>query len=637
MESFKVTERESKLKAYSKKALSKAHQLKLKKKKLNSENPEKLATKNSLQEKLEMIVEQISLVDEEFEGVKEKHKKGQRELVERLERRLELMKTFQDKLSQVLQRLENDDISADDVNGLMEGIDNFIDNNDQPDFTFDEYFFEPILAEQPSDDEENDYEEGSEDFDVGETDSPILPPMTTTSTSFVDSTISSLSTTANKASNEPPPSTNTATTITSTSPTTNIPKQQFTVDIPAVQKKETVGIMEHQVTKSPTDPNKVSVVSNNGLASQQDGKLLSNTPKVVESSKATNAMKPSIVVADTKTSSTTNPKTALQSKTDVSKTNSIPSAVDITATAMAPSGTTNATGKPTVIMTPQPEPTAKKSTDGAYSQLSKKQRKKLEEEQRLQEILTQRMKQPSYSEMAAKGLEVSTASASTSSTSVQHNSAISSIKPMVTTSNQPSQQPTSSGPSSSWPRYVSIEDETNEETFGNGSISGMQGLGNLMDISMQTSSATGKALDTLSILQASMKNMPQLGDSEKPKVYQPLNPYQTPDSFPSKSYLLFNNPAIFEKMDVDCLFFIFYYQQGTVQQYLAAKELKKQAWRFHKKYSTWFQRHDQPKITTNEYELGTYVYFDYESDWCQRIKSGFRFEYEFLEDDLSVN
>ncbi len=28
---------------------------------------------------------------------------------------------------------------------------------------------------------------------------------------------------------------------------------------------------------------------------------------------------------------------------------------------------------------------------------------------------------------------------------------------------------------------------------------------------------------------------------------------------------------------------------------------------------TWFQRHVEPKLTTDEYEEGTYVYFDYES------------------------
>ncbi len=113
-----------------------------------------------------------------------------------------------------------------------------------------------------------------------------------------------------------------------------------------------------------------------------------------------------------------------------------------------------------------------------------------------------------------------------------------------------------------------------------------------------------------------------------------MNPFDTPAIFPQEQLPILKNPALFNTMDPDTLFFIFYFQQGTYQQYLAAKALKKLAWRYHKKYQTWFQRHDQPKQTTNEYELGTYVYFDYEQDWCQRIKSGFRFEYEYLEDTV---
>lgn len=59
-------------------------------------------------------------------------------------------------------------------------------------------------------------------------------------------------------------------------------------------------------------------------------------------------------------------------------------------------------------------------------------------------------------------------------------------------------------------------------------------------------------------------------------------------------------------------------------RYLAARELKKQSWRFHKKYLTWFQRHEEPSVITEDYEQGTYVYFDYEGAWCQRKKNDFR-------------
>jgi CCR4-NOT transcription complex subunit 3 len=94
----------------------------------------------------------------------------------------------------------------------------------------------------------------------------------------------------------------------------------------------------------------------------------------------------------------------------------------------------------------------------------------------------------------------------------------------------------------------------------------------------------------------------------------------------------------------DTLFFAFYYQQNSYQQYLAAKELKKQSWRYHRKFNTWFQRHKEPKIATDEYEQGAYVYFDFqtpkdenqEGGWCQRIKNEFTFEYSYLEDELVV-
>lgn len=127
-----------------------------------------------------------------------------------------------------------------------------------------------------------------------------------------------------------------------------------------------------------------------------------------------------------------------------------------------------------------------------------------------------------------------------------------------------------------------------------------------------------------------------------PAAASPRNPVATPPSFPSVPAPVFDSREVFEQFDPDTLFFIFYYQQGTYQQYLAATELKRQGWRFHKKYLTWFQRHDEPKLSTDEFETGTFIYFDYAnvvvrgqgSGWCQRIKSEFVFEYRFLEDEL---
>ena len=61
----------------------------------------------------------------------------------------------------------------------------------------------------------------------------------------------------------------------------------------------------------------------------------------------------------------------------------------------------------------------------------------------------------------------------------------------------------------------------------------------------------------------------------------------------------------FQRLSTETLFFIFYYMEGTKAQYLAAKALKKQSWRFHTKYMMWFQRHEEPKIINDEYEQVT--------------------------------
>jgi CCR4-NOT transcription complex subunit 3 len=75
---------------------------------------------------------------------------------------------------------------------------------------------------------------------------------------------------------------------------------------------------------------------------------------------------------------------------------------------------------------------------------------------------------------------------------------------------------------------------------------------------------------------------------------------------------------------------------GTPYQYYAARELKKQSWRYHKVYMTWFQRHDDPVAITEDFEQGTYICFDYDNGWNQRVKTDFTFHYKYLEDELCV-
>jgi len=104
-------------------------------------------------------------------------------------------------------------------------------------------------------------------------------------------------------------------------------------------------------------------------------------------------------------------------------------------------------------------------------------------------------------------------------------------------------------------------------------------------------------------------------------------------TIPSRPILCFKHQESSHNWTSRLCFWVFYYLPGTYQQFLAAKELKRQSWRFHVKYLTWFQRHSEPQAITEEYEQGVYVYFDWEGSWCQRKKSDFRFEYRYLSED----
>ena len=117
------------------------------------------------------------------------------------------------------------------------------------------------------------------------------------------------------------------------------------------------------------------------------------------------------------------------------------------------------------------------------------------------------------------------------------------------------------------------------------------------------------------LLGISQGTCPDYLDAEKPRHYRPQTKYNTPRYYPQEPFTMVDDPSLYSRIDTDTLFYIFYYRQNTYQQYMAAKALKSQSWRFHKQYQTWFQRHEEPKTITEEYEQGTYRFFDYESTW----------------------
>ncbi|KAF5569779.1 NOT3-general negative regulator of transcription subunit 3 [Fusarium phyllophilum] len=143
------------------------------------------------------------------------------------------------------------------------------------------------------------------------------------------------------------------------------------------------------------------------------------------------------------------------------------------------------------------------------------------------------------------------------------------------------------------------------------------------------------APSALRMMTASQASCPDIVDADVPRSYRPDQPVPpTGSGFPREPLAIFDDPRLYSRMDPDTLFYVFYYKQGTAQQYMAAKALKDQSWRFHKQYQTWFQRHEEPKNITEDFEQGTYRFFDYESTWMNRRKADFKFVYKFLEDEV---
>ena len=129
------------------------------------------------------------------------------------------------------------------------------------------------------------------------------------------------------------------------------------------------------------------------------------------------------------------------------------------------------------------------------------------------------------------------------------------------------------------------------------------------------------------MLEAAFGHMPHPSDSERLRPYLPRNPCPTPNYYPQLPPPGSDSLEFFQRLSTETLFFIFYYMEGTKAQYLAAKALKKQSWRFHTKYMMWFQRHEEPKIINDEYEQVRkgqgQIPSPYVVDLCEFLQSSF--------------
>jgi len=90
----------------------------------------------------------------------------------------------------------------------------------------------------------------------------------------------------------------------------------------------------------------------------------------------------------------------------------------------------------------------------------------------------------------------------------------------------------------------------------------------------QASAASSAPVSTTGkMLEASRLGAPDASDSETRKRYTPQMPYPTPSYYPQVPHPTVVDPSFVRRCDVDTLFFMFYYQQETIQQYSPSPDI----------------------------------------------------------------
>ncbi|KAG2385558.1 hypothetical protein C9374_003373 [Naegleria lovaniensis] len=739
MERFKKCEQKTKMKAYSKEALSKSQVEKRHRNKQNiiPDSKEKKQAKKWLKDVTEQLANLVLTIDEKIEEEEEKEKKKDDGMIETYRARQRKHEDYIEKLNQIYEFLDNDEgILPQDLDDLKEYVEYYIDENEEAEFVEDEETFEAIFSKQKEweesapkeelvdvdevkdsiknlddeSEEEEDYEENEEDHDEDLTedeDEELSSPVSTSSsrdeekpsksaTSAKPKTTTAVPTTTTTAK-QPQPTIQTPATQTTTTSTSSANKKPTKPSPPAINTTSTsttttVPTTGGQTTPASATPTSVKPSYSDLVKSPKTPLQPPQQPTNVATT-ATTQNKPTSSVPQTSTATaTTAVKKPTVSYIDIAQQNkSVQQGHNLTV-ALNDSVTTGSKQAPTVSTPTSTTPTTTAATTAQTTAVSSTSKKQASTKQPASKSQSQQSKK---AQSTTPTLPNTTSTTATSNTTPTSSDAISPIQPVPstpspTTIDKNNDETFSVG----MPTQFGLEDlssQTQQNLFVN-QIGKMQQAGVMNPLlfaqnsaitssfppqipgnqipsfppatptiatspinttpsvppSIFTSSSTYNSVVSnqfmSDMLHSSMRHLPDAYDCNFVYPYFPVNenPPQfraETEGFPIECPLhnpmhALSNPATYSLLSVDTLFFIFYFQQGTYYQYLAAKELKRQAWRFHKKYLTWFQRHDKPTVTTNEYEQGTYVYFDADAGWCQRIKEGFSFEYAYLEDEL---
>ncbi|KAF9575761.1 general negative regulator of transcription subunit 5 [Mortierella alpina] len=568
MEKFKAIEKEMKTKAYSREGLIMSGRMDPKEK-------EKAETCSWVTERVESLNIQIEALEAEVETLRVGAKRGKnnpaKERISELEEKIERHKWHQGRLELILRLLENGQIETDKVTAIQEDV-NYYD----PDFAEDEEIYTDLNLEEEEDffavGTDDHYSVGHKDDDQSEKSKDDTPdtPAKSKSKELESETI-------------PSPSRNAATRPTPTKKLSmSEPKEPKPVPTtpPAAPKASNLVSARTptiaRAVETPTIQYATAVAANLPAASESP-----RTAHISASPSPSPSVAPAVAHASPSTTSIAPPASSIS----------------------AASATAAPSAAPTTPAAPSPAISSTTAGAAAGSEAP----------------VTKAGTSTSSSAPSDAGFSAIPPSTSTATPPVDDSAAQKEIQ-------SPEQKPQREMASTSQQQVPTAETEIRLPAA-------LADLAHSFETSKERALSKDIGFFASQMLEASFQFLPEQADTERPKYYAPKNPYPTPSYYPQAQPTgLFESTAVFEKFDIDTLFFIFYYQQGTYQQYLAARELKKQSWRFHKKYLTWFQRHEEPKAITDDYEQGTYIYFDYEGAWCQRKKTDFRFEYKFLED-----
>lgn len=161
---------------------------------------------------------------------------------------------------------------------------------------------------------------------------------------------------------------------------------------------------------------------------------------------------------------------------------------------------------------------------------------------------------------------------------------------------------------------------------------GMLGLQGVLQNDTNTLTNRGYDLNTLGLNLASTEPLyPTFANpwADGPSKVQPE--FRIPQCYyVNPPHLKF---AMFQKFQLDSLFYIFYSMPRDVLQLAAAQELYNRDWRFHKELGVWMTRVPgvEPTMKTDTFEQGSFFFFNPDR-WNKERRDNVTLKYEQIEE-----